>query len=689
MNALSIVLFLSLILTFNANSETTEDVEVLEQLEVSGEVYPQSSVKLIPEHASILKDTADVLHQIPGAHVNKNGALSGIAQYRGLFGSRVNVNADGVQVAESCSNSMDAAMSHVPASLVDAVVLQRGISPISKGIETLGGSIDVIGKSFDSASEGFSGDLSLGYASANNGRVAAFNIKQKDNQHSYRLGINFERGDNQSIPTGENVFTGLNRNYYTAAYQFENDRHSFSISTNYNDTGETGTPALPMDITYAKGGITSIDWSSTINDAWNLQTKLAHQSTDHLMDNYRHRNQLAAAFRESLTAVERNALSMKAQYKRADDGFEFGLDSDDVSNTAYINNPNNAMFNITNFDTSKQRHSLFVEYHRQINVSNQLLAGLRWSQINADAAEVNSSVAMMNTSMGQLHRVLRDRFNAANRDKQDTPVDLMLTWQQKMSDSVEFIYGLAIKNRTPSHQERYLWLPLEATAGLADGRQYLGNLNLEPEQAFQFELGMNYNRGDFRMSPHVFYHRISDYIQGVPNTVMPAPAGVLRFDNVDAELYGFDVEWSYDFNESLSLSNVISYVRGKRRDIKDNLYRIAPINSWFNLVYQHKQWQLETSWVVALKQDKVSATNSEKTTPGFGVLHLSVSRSLNDRSQIKLAVNNVFDKLYYDHTNGYNRNNLNSDVGFDPNNLQAFRLPNEGRGLNISYFYRW
>jgi iron complex outermembrane receptor protein len=317
------------------------------------------------------------------------------------------------------------------------------------------------------------------------------------------------------------------------------------------------------------------------------------------------------------------------------------------------------------------------------------MAGLRWTHTEADAGDVDSSVAMMDNAMGQMHRTLRDRFNAADRSKTDGNLDFMFNWRHALNHGLSFEYGFGIKNRAPSHQERYLWLPLEATAGLADGKLYLGNLDLKPEQAMQFELAMNYAEESFSMTPHVFYHRINDYIQGVPNTVMPAPSGVLRYDNVGAELYGFDLEWQQQINDQWRLKNVTSYVRGKRRDINDHLYRIAPINTWFNLSYETGQWQLDTEVMAAMKQDKVSITNGEKATPGFGVLHLSVIRSINDNSNFKLAVNNVFDKLYYQHTNGYNRNNRNVDVGFDANNLQAFRLPSEGRSFSISYFYAW
>lgn len=685
------ILYLSLLSSFAvlADDQSEKSVEELEELSVEGQVYEANTIKLLPESSSILQDTADVLRKMPGAYVNKNGALSGIAQYRGLFGSRVNVKADGVKVVESCSNSMDSPMSHVPASMVDAVILQRGVTSISEGVETIGGSIDVISRNSSNDTDGFSGELNLGINSANSGKTGSLNLRSKHEAHTLSLGVDSESADDQSFPHGDVVFTGLERDYYSLGYEYDDGKRYFSVSSNYNHTGETGTPALGMDITYAKGGISSMEFSTELNDSWNLETSLAHQYTKHLMDNYRHRNQDAANFRESLTRVKRDAFSVKALKKYNKSSLSFGLDYDDTSNTADITNPNNAMFKITNFDVTKERLSLFVEYQRKINDHHQFTTGIRFTDTEANSGMVDSSMAAMQTSMGQMHRTLRDRFNEANRKKSDENIDVMFNWQQTINDNLSLEYGFGIKNRAPTHQERYLWLPLEATAGLADGRQYLGNLDLDSEQAYQWEFGVNYSNDSFSATPHIFYHRIDNYIQGVPNTIMPAPANVLRYDNVDAELYGFDVEWSYQFNDSFSIHNVTSYVRGKRRDIDDNLYRIAPVNTWINLSYESDQWSYDTDIMAALKQDDVSVTNSEKVTPGYGVLNLSVIRSLTDSSYVRFAVNNVFDKLYYHHTNGYNRNNTNYDVGFDAGNLQAFRLPSEGRSFQMSYFFAW
>lgn len=663
--------------------------ETLDEIQVEGEVLEHLTTKLLPESSSIMKDTSEVLRKMPGANVNQNGPLSGIAQYRGLFGNRVNVQSGEIQVVESCSNSMDAAMSHVPASMVDAVVLQRGISSVTAGIETIGGVINVVPKQFDSETDGLTGQLSFGHATGNDGMTAATNLQYLKNKHSVALGLDFEDGNNYVIPTGKNRFTGLNRTYYTFSYQHDGEHNTFGFNSNYNDTGETGTPALPMDIIYAKGGINDINFSTTLNDQWRLKTTASLQNTDHLMDNFSFRNKPLPAQRASYTEVNRHAFSLEFSRKDNHSDLIIGVDYDNQDNLADIFNPNNANFRINNFDTNKTRISLYSEYSRKLNDMNRVIVGLRQTNNQADANQVSSSVAMMDNQMGQLHRTLQDRFNAADRNKTDNNTDFTFTWLQSIHTDIQLEYGFGIKNRAPTHQERYLWLPLEATAGLADGRQYLGNLDLDSERAYQFELGLNYETDRFTLAPHVFYHRVDDYIQGTPNTIMPAPPGVLRFSNVDAELYGFDIEWAWQINENLSFRNVINYVRGKRKDIDDNLYRIAPVNTWANLSYQLNRWQWDLDIMAALKQDKVAATNSERTTPGFGIAHTSFTYNLDTASQIKLSINNLFDKLYYHHTNGFNRNNTNIDVGFDPRNLQAFRLPGEGRSIQISYQLNW
>ena len=51
-----------------------------------------------------------------------------------------------------------------------------------------------------------------------------------------------------------------------------------------------------------------------------------------------------------------------------------------------------------------------------------------------------------------------------------------------------------VKTRAPSYIERYLWIPLNVNAGLGDGNNYIGNIDLDPEWSNQFELGLDWDK---------------------------------------------------------------------------------------------------------------------------------------------------------------------------------------------------
>ena len=111
--------------------------------------------------------------------------------------------------------------------------------------------------------------------------------------------------------------------------------------------------------------------------------------------------------------------------------------------------------------------------------------------------------------------VLRDRFNSSDLDQEDDLVDVVATFTRDLTDSVGVEVGFARKTRAPSYHERYLWIPLEITAGLADGNNYVGDVDLDHEVAYQYELGLDWHSANLAFSPRVFYHHIDDYIQGV------------------------------------------------------------------------------------------------------------------------------------------------------------------------------
>jgi iron complex outermembrane receptor protein len=200
---------------------------------------------------------------------------------------------------------------------------------------------------------------------------------------------------------------------------------------------------------------------------------------------------------------------------------------------------------------------------------------------------------------------------------------------------------------------------------------------------------MDFSGERLTLSPRIFYNNVKDYIQGTPSdepaaimlvrmmnsmngTNNPDP---LRFTNVDAELYGFDMDWYLQLDDHWSLAGIVNYVRGQRNDgSNDDLYRIAPPNMSARVIYTANRWSAEVEGITYAEQDDVSADNRELESSGYGVVNLLTTWRANEQLQLALGVDNVFDREYQPHLSGYNRA-ANSDIP------RGERLP--ATGLNV------
>jgi iron complex outermembrane receptor protein len=223
---------------------------------------------------------------------------------------------------------------------------------------------------------------------------------------------------------------------------------------------------------------------------------------------------------------------------------------------------------------------------------------------------------------------------------------------------------------------------MESTGGLADGNTYVGNMDLNSETGYQADVGFTYQTEKVMITPHFFYQNIDDYIQGTPLGMLDMSAKMmaqmmagddnpLKFTNVDAKLYGADVNGYYTINDQIQLSAVVSYVRGERRDINDNLYRIAPLNGQLSANYFSENWSVNMVLVLAAAQKDISLTNQEQTSAGYGVMNVDAQYYVNNQLTLRFGVDNLLNKEYQNHLGGYNRVK-GSDVTF------MDRLPEEG-----------
>lgn len=694
-------------LPFAAVAET----ESLPTITVEGNLQRPGTVGLVPGSIG-LKDTASLLQTIPGADVNRNGPLTGIAQYRGMAGNRINVSVDGYAWKEVGPNSMDPSLSHLPAALTETLQVYRGISPVSSGMETIGGSMKVKSRKGHFAVGDdllFEGLASGGYSSVDNGRFGSLFSSLANENHRLYISGSKERGYNYDYHDNDAVLPSrYDREAATLGYGYQRNGHQFDVTYSHNDTGPTGTPSLPMDIIYVRGGVASAEYEGTFGDI-QMDANFHYQDMRHKMNNTTLRQTpmamtplgMVTVSREAYTEVDGFAAHMGFTLPLARGDLSIGFDVDQSLHDAFVLDPNNAMFYVDAFSgVERDRYSIFTEWRGDIvdNLSLELGARYTWVNSSSDTVTGRNPLFMQLAANGfngplMSAMALNQSFNTGDRDITHHNVDLVAILRHAISDQLDVEFGLARKTRAPSYQELFIWIPLETTGGLADGRNYIGNVDLQEETSYQIELGMEWHSADLYVAPRAFYHYVDDYIQGVPTDNAAAnlisnlpPFGgkdALQFGNIDAQLYGVDVEAGYTINDNLRVDGSLSYVRGERLDEEDDLYRIPPFNARLQTTYQQSFWQVSAEGVFYDSQEDVSSFNNEQETSGYALLNLRSQLEPLAGLTIGLGVENVFDTEHASHLAGINRVIGNKDLAV------GARVPDHGRNFYATMSYQW
>jgi len=689
----SACLISAMVFPVHAADLADSDKEILPTMFIEGEILTPGTVGVKPDMGGV-GDAAVLLHKVPGANVNANGPLSGIAQYRGLYGDRVNVTSDGANYKSACANAMDAPLSHVPAVLTEELTVKRGIASVSSGIETLGGSIVQKTRRGEFSEDDdilFSGRTANGYNSVNDGYYVSLFANIANQNHKIRGGGSREAGDSYDWRDGVNIDTSYERNVGTVGYGFQTDDqdHALDLAYTYNDTHTSGTPSLPMDIVYSRGGVTNFNYDGMIAEKYAVTTEFQYQDIEHQMNNYSLRGLVAVPKRrQSDNTAEGFGYKATIDIPLFDGNLLLGVDGDNIKHNAVITNPFKEAFRINNFnDASRDRYGFFAEWNGDLAPDWNFELGTRLNWIQMNAGTVGGAGAPI-FGPGKPGSKLAAEFNASDRLKNDVNVDVVAVVTHYLSSDMAVELGFGRKTRSPSYQERYLWMPLNATGGLADGRNYIGNINIAPETSYQAELGFDWQAESVYMTPRVFYRYVDNYIQGTPTQNKAALAidpTTLEYSNVNANLYGVDLEAGYRFLEDWRLDFLLSYVRGKRTDVSDNLYRIAPLNGQISLFYDTEEWLVGTEVVGYDKQTKTAEYNNEVPTAGYVIWNLRMQYRPQFKYvqglQLGFGIENLLDKAYRVHLSGLNRNPINDGTEIGEH------LPGQGRNFYATLSY--
>lgn len=645
----------------------------IEVIQISGQINSLLHESRIDFTSSSAPDIRKQLTQLPGISVNGNGMVSGIVQYRGLFSDRVKVTIDNIDIAGAGPNLMDSPLSHVIGTLSQEVTLYQGIAPVSAGAETIGGAIDIT-ESTPQLSQSneyeLHGAINAGWFSNDAQSLSAL-VQASNNKAYFAFSGDVQSGDDYDAGNGKIVpNTFYNRNGAKLRAGFMQGKHSVVVTLSSRTTNDSGTPALAMDIIYIDALVGSAQYQYMVNNDWSIKAKVFANNNEHDMNNFGHRAALSnAAYRLNTVRSQGRGASLQANQLTPSWQGEYGIDLTQRTQYSTITNPNNTAFFLTNYNrVERNLVSAYAQLESDANVASKSVhwqLGARISQVNANAGEVDSNMAMMNPNVANL----RNDFNSNNRKLDFTLLDFVAKSSLNVAKSLKLQVSAGVKEKAPSYFQLYSWFPLGVSAGLADGRNYLGNISLRPESAKKLDLAAVYSGSNYSFIPSIFYTQIDDYIIGLPSSNMSANmiatmnniADPLVWENDEAVLMGTEFTYAHQLNNALSLRVSGQYVRGKQTgSIKQDLYRLAPLSGTINLAYSQSKYQVSTIINVAAAQNKVAQLQNETPTAGYAVFDAQFTYYFDAGLSLKILAENVFNKNYAKHLSGVSR--VSSDI---------------------------
>ena len=675
------------ILAINANAEQLQPISVTDTA-----IQNSNSPKL----TSAETDVTTLMEKVPGGGIHSIGAISGQTYYRGIFGPRMNVLINDIRIESGGPNWMDPPLHYMPNALLESFEVERGIDSVSNG-STLGTTVKVTPKSSkfsDSNEFSIQSDLEVSAHSADSGYNTGGIVGIANDQHRFHVTGSHDDGDDYRSGSGDIDGTEYERSSVGAGYGLQLGNHVVSFDGRYVSSKDTGTPSLPLDINYFHTELYNFDYLGEIND-FAIELDVFHTDIEHQMRNYELRPApdfsslplppFVGTDRRKIDAdSDDSGAKLKLTRAISNGEISFGIDGHNADHNAVILDPDVEPFFVTNFNNAEENHlGFFTEWKGSLKQASVEL-GFRYKQVETDADEVDAQPANLpgagipGTPPAAV-RALRDRFNSADRSQEDDLIDLAAKLNFPINEELSLIAGYARKTRAPSYIERYLWIPLNVNAGLGDGNNYIGNIDLDPEWSNQFELGLDWADDKAYFNPRVHYQRINNYIQGVAVDAnmfnMPiigvsgganGDATPLQFENVEAEIYGIDTDWGYQISQQWIISGQASYVRGKRRDVNDDLFHIAPPRTSAALTRDFGNASATIEGVLVARQTKISdeltddptnPNNNNDSTPGYGLINFygQYTPSSMSNLSIQAGVENLLDKEYTDHLNGFNR----------------------------------
>lgn len=592
-------------------------------------------------------DGGYILKHLPVVSTIKKGGNYGLDPViRGFKYEQLNITLDGVQsVSAACPNRMDPPTSQISPNIIEKIEIIKGPASLRYGTG-IGGSINFIKKNINFSQNKPTIDFNISSKYRSNGKDFFSNgyfvlstkkvILETTTSHSFSNN-NYKSGDNFEIPSRfsrTNIGIGLKIK--------SNKKNSLRFFVSKNIASDTDFPALPMDLRKDNTWLINSSYDINLNNKLKKITTTIYASyvnhkMDNLLKNLNPRMMNAKTDAETLNIGGRTEFMFNFNKLQSYFGIDYRTERIDGTRTREMVMGINKGKVIKDSPWQKSfinKIGVFSQNSFYFNKNTDIIFSLR----------INSNYAKS--------KDIQDKFSKINNDNDRTQINPSISiGVKKRIEKANITLNLSRVQRSASISEMFInFFPI----GVAP-YEMVGNINLKQEVNNQVDLDFTLSSKKFFLNTSAFFsylkNNISSVIDTTLNTTMPSAPGVRRFININKSiLYGGEFSFKFRYNKFISHTFNTSIVFGQNEQINEPLPEIPPIVLKNMLdFYIFKNFVFNIDALYNGKQERISKEFGETETPSFILFNISTDYLIKKHIKIKLEIENILNKNYYEH----------------------------------------
>ncbi|MFN2381209.1 MAG: TonB-dependent receptor domain-containing protein [Guyparkeria sp.] len=590
-------------------------------------------------------DLAEVLREISGVTAGRMSGHGLDPIIRGQREHQLNVLLDGAGIANACPNRMDPPTSFGNLAGYDEVEVRKGVTTLTRGPGGSGGSIELTRNTFERAAE--PGVQSrFGFTTSSNGltdQSSADVLMSNGNAYGRVIGQiangdNYEDGDGEKVPSSYKQRSGTVIGGYRVS-----DATGIEVSVDRNRMLDTRYAGAGMDSVYDNATIYRLDGrlGDLSGPVDGVHLELSRANVDHLMDNFSLRDLPAGKMKMEAPAESHTTTARLTATSRVDAAeFNYGIDFERVEQEALARKAISEELTFRQWpDGRADQFGAFVEADWAISDADGLRMGARIDRFESEIdPALEKSIA---TNGNTIPPAIRE---SAAETKSDTEVSGLLRYTHRFDRRLSGNVGISRTAVAPNLTQRYV---------LTGGLDKVGNPDLAPEIHHQLDAGLTWQTDEQLAQATLFVDEVSDFILQDEGSIDGLPTDSTSYRNIDARLYGAELDLRQAVTDWLTAHGQIAYTRGRNTDDSRNLPQIPPLSGTLGLEAEYADFNggVNLRWADRADLLDVASGLDTRETSGYGVVDLHAGYRISRNWKLAAGIDNLFDRTYSEHVN--------------------------------------